>query len=108
VLDNFKNGGKGKTIATLVYIIAITGFVLVKDIAVPIVNNFRGGEGSAIAQQVAINTKRLDLIEAFNINIGGKVDSLLAGQAARNEAISNLKDTLDRVEKKIDTHMGNK
>ena len=102
------NGTKTKTTLAIIYMISSGAFITIKEIAIPVYHNLSGGGSAAMQQQVAINTKRLDLIEAFNIGMGAKVDSLLAGQAARNEAIANLKTVADRIEKKIDDHMAKK
>ena len=100
------NGTKTKTTLAIIYIISSASFLVIKEVAVPIYRNIAGGGNSALQTQVAINTKRLDLIEEFNIGIGTKVDSLLAGQASRNESIANLKGVADRIEAKLDVHLG--
>lgn len=102
------NGAKAKTTLAIIYIVSSASFLAIKEVAIPVYRNMNGGLNTALQQQVAINTKRLDLIEAFNLGIGVKVDSLLAGQATRNEAIDNLKAVADRIEKKLDEHLGKK
>jgi hypothetical protein len=104
-MDVPRSNARAKSVLAIIYVIALTLFVLVKDVAAPLINSATGKTGLSSEARMAVVDTRLDKLEQWSKETAAKVDILLEGQAQRNEAITNLKAVADRIEKKIDDHM---
>ncbi len=94
------NDNKNKWIQ-IALIIAMGGFIGIKDITVPLFKSITGSEQEKMSQQVAVNTERITRLE-MAVQKLETIPSTLAVQAM---TLSIMAGTLEKIEKKLDEHM---
>lgn len=94
-------GVRGQVLG-IIYTLALTIFVLIKEIMIPLTAQPKTIQNPVVIDQL---TFRLTQLESKTESLSNKVDDLAEGQATRAEAITTLKQVVDRIERKLDTHM---
>jgi hypothetical protein len=93
--------GNNKNLVQIILIIAMAGFIAIKDIGAPIVRSMMGSEQERTSQQVAVNTERITRLEIAV----QKLELIPATLAVQATTLSIMASTLDKIEKKLDEHM---